>query len=187
MPIANLCLKELTEYSFIIFDTTTEQSYDESGIDLSTVTAAYLDFKDLHSDITYTIEITSDWSYFLGDGITINVLDFPNNQMGDYDYLPDWMYSATVRYTYNSVEYSTSKTVGFRQIISTIVYQQLQQSDWVKELKCGCGCEKYSSAFRKFDFLDKLSLASDNCLIAQYEEILLALYKLTGTTHEYAS
>lgn len=187
MAILSICADQIDEYKFKVFDTTLQQAYDGASIDLTTVTAAYLDFKDTKTGITYTLDILSDWSYVLGDGLLVNILDFPNNQMGNYDYFPDYYYEIKVRYTYNSVEYSSTKGIGFRKIISTIVYQQLQQSDWVKELKCGCGCEKYSSAFRKFDFLDKLEIASNNCLIVQYEEILLALYKLTGTTHEYAS
>lgn len=187
MAIFSLCAQQVDEYKFKIFDTTLQQAYDDASIDLSTVTAASLEFKDLHTGDIYIIDITSDWSYVLGDGLLVNILDFPNNEMGGYEFFLDWMYNLTVKYIYNSIEYSSSKTIGFRAIISNIVYQQLQQSDWVKELKCGCGCEKYSSAFRKFDYLDKLELASNNCLIAQYEEILVALYKLTGTKHEYSS
>jgi hypothetical protein len=187
MPLLSICASQVNEYSFKVWDTTLQQTYDDAGINLDTVTAATLEFKDLKTNLTYTINILSDWEYVLGDGLLINILDFPNDKMGEYEYFPDWMYDLTVKYTYNSVEYSSSKTIGFRSIISNIVYQQLQQSDWVKELKCGCGCEKYSSAFRKFDFLDKLELASIHCLITQYEELLLALYKLTGTTHEYSS
>lgn len=187
MPIANVCISEIDQYSFKVWDTTTQQMYDDAGIDLTTVTAASLEFKDLKTNDIYTVDITSDWSYFLGDGITVNVLDFPDSQMGDYDYFPDWTYNVKVKYTYNAVEYNTSKSVGFRARISNIVYQQLQQSDWVKELKCGCGCNKYSSSFRKFDWLDKLKIASEMCLLTQYTEILTSLYKLTGTTHEYAN
>lgn len=187
MPLLQICVQQIDEYKFKVWDTTLKQTYDDAGIDLTTVTAATLEFKDLKTGTIYSIDILSDWNYVLGDGLMVNVLDFPNNQMGEYDFLPDWMYLITIKYTYNSVQYSSSKTIGFRAIISNIVYQQLQQSDWVKELKCGCGCEKYSTSFRKFDYLDKLELASNHCLIMQYEEILIALYKLTGTTHEYSS
>lgn len=187
MPILSICASEVDEYKFKVWDTTTDQAYADSGIDLSTVTAASLLFKDLKTGTTYTIDILNDWAYVLGDGLTINILDFPNNKMGDYEYFPDWTYSITIQYTYNSVQYSSSKSIGFRHIISNIVYQQLQQSDWVKEMKCGCGCEKYSTSFRKFDYLNGLEIASNNCLLAQYTDILLALYKLTGTTHEYSN
>lgn len=188
MAIAQICIKEIDEYRFMIWDTTTQQMYDNAGIDLSSdVTAAYLDFIDLKTNTKYTINILPSWEYFLGEGITVNILDFPDNTMGDYEFFPDWSYTATVRYTYSGVEYSTRKSVGFRAKISNIVYQQLQQSDWAKEIKCGCGCEKYSTTFRKFDYLNGLEIASDNCLLAQYTDILLALYKLSGITHEYSN
>ena len=186
MSLLNPCITQIDKYSFKVVDITTDQTYDTTGIDLSTVTAAKLVFKNLFDNTTYEIDILSDWAYVLADGLTINITSFPDGLMSGYDYFPDWMYQITIVYTYNSVEYSKARTVGFRTIISTIVFQQLQQSDWVKTLKCGCGCEKYSTSFRKFNFLDGLEIASANCLITQYTEILTALYKLTGTVHEYS-
>jgi len=186
MALLNICVTEVDKYSFKVWDITTDQTYATAGIDLSTVTAATLTFKNLYDNSTYTIDILSDWAYVLADGLTINITDFPDGLMSTYAYFPDWMYSVTITYTYNSISYSKLKTIGFREIISTIVFQQLQQSDWVDQLKCGCGCEKYSTSFRKFNFLDGLTIASENCLITQYTEILTTLYKLTGTTHEYS-
>lgn len=187
MPLLNICVKQLDEYRFLVWDTTTEQTYTEAGIDLTTVTAATLEFKDLKTNAIYTLDILLDWSFVLGDGLTVNILDFPDNKMGEYEYFPDWTYNVIIKYTYLTIPYQSSKSIGFRSIISNIVYQQLQQSDWVKDLKCGCGCEKYSTPFRKFDYLNGLEIASKNCLLAEYNEILLALYKLTGTTHEYSN
>lgn len=187
MSLLSPCVTEINKYSFLVKDTTTQQTYDTAGVDLTTVTAAKIVFKNLFDGETYEIDVLSDWEYLLGDGVTINITDFPDGQMGEYTEFPDWMYKTTVEYTYDSKEYSPSRLTGFRATITNIVNQQLQQSDWVKELKCGCGCEKYSTSFRKYDWLDKLSIASYNCLINQYNEIMLALYKLTGTTHEYAT
>lgn len=186
MSLLNPCVRQVDEYSFIVEDATTDQAYDAAGVDLSTVTAAKIVFKDLYTNETYDIDIIANWSYLLGDGLTINIADFPDYQMGDYEYFPDYMYHVSVVYTYGGREYTAGRYVGFREKISKIVYQQLQQSDWVKELKCGCGCEKYSTTFRKFNYLQGLQIAAKNCLINQYNEILLALYKLTGTVHEYA-
>ena len=186
MSLLNPCVIEIDKWSFLVKDTTTQQTYDDAGIDLTTVTAAKLVFKNLYDDSEYEIDILSDWAYLLGDGITINVTQFPDGLMSTYDYFPDWMYEVSIVYTYNTLEYTASTTVGFRDIISHIVYQQLQQDDWKQTLGCGCGCEKYSTSLRKFDYLHGLQIASENCLINQYTTILLALYKLTGTTHEYA-
>ena len=183
--LLNPCITQIDKYSFKVVDTTTDQTYDTTGVDLSNVTAATLTFKNLYDNTSSVIDILDDWEYVLADGLTININDFPNGLMSGYNYFPDWFYSVTITYTYNTISYSKVRTIGFRTIISDIVFQQLQQSDWVVATKCGCGCEKYSSSFRKFDYLDKLEIASANCLITQYEELLIALYKLTGTTHEY--
>lgn len=187
--LLNPSVTQINKYSFLVKDLTTDQTYAAAGVDLSTVTAATLTFKKAYQSSTesVTIDIFSDWSYVLADGLTINVTDFPNNQFNGYDYFVDWFYSISITYTYNSKSYTKTATVGFRKIINDVVIQQLQQSDWVKELKCGCGCEKYSTTWRKFDYNRLLETASANCLIVQYQELLLALYKLTGTTHEYSS
>ena len=188
MALLNPCTREIDKYSFLIWDTTTQEMYDAASIDLTTgVTAAVINFTDLYTGTVYSIDILSRWAYLLGDGITVNIAtDFTDGLMGTYNYFPDYSYNISVVYTHLGVEYTAGKTIGFRAIISNVVYQQLQQADWVKELKCGCGCEKYSNSFRKFDWLDKLVIASSQCLITQYNEILLSLYKLTGTTHEYS-
>ena len=184
--ILHICANQIDRYNFKVYDTVTEQMYADTGIDMTTVTAAKLVFTDKKTGSNYEIDIFSDWQYILSDGLTININDFPDNKMGDYDYFPDWVYDITVVYTYGGNEYSSKKCIGFRAIISNIVYQQLQQSSWVQEMKCGCGCKKYATSFRKFDFLGMLKVASENCLINEYIEILQSLYKLTATTHEYS-
>jgi len=189
MSLLSPSVSQINKYSFLVKDTTTAQAYTDAGVDLTTVTTASLVIKKAYlpdAGSTYTIDISSNWAYLLGDGITINVTDLPNNLFDGYAYFPDWMYSISVVYTYNSTEYTKEVIIGFRRIIKDVVMQQLQQADWVQELKCGCGCEKYSTSFRKFNYLDGLEIASDNCLTAQYQEILLALYKLAGQTHEYS-
>ena len=184
--LLNPVITQIDKYSFLIKDSTTAQMYTEAGVDLTSVTSASITFKKTYQPTTtYTITIGTDFQYILGDGLTINVTDFPDNKVYGEDHIPDWMYSVSVIYTYNGRSYTKMRTVGFRENISTIVYAQLQQSDWVKELSCGC--EKYSSVMRKFNYLRGLELASRHCLIVQYQEILMALYKLTGTTHEYGS
>ena len=187
MAILKAQAKQIDKYSFLVWDCTTQQMYDDTGIDLtSNVTAAKIVFKDRKTGTEYEIDVLSRWSYILGDGLTLNILEFPDGMMGDYDYFPDYMYDISVVYTYTGNEYTSTKIIGFRTIISDIVIQQLQQANWLEELKCGCGCKKYASSFRKFDFLKRLGVASDLCLINEYLKILMALYKLTGTTHEYA-
>lgn len=190
MSLLNPSVSQINKYSFLVKDTTTAQTYASANVDLTTVTEASLVFKKAYlpdDESTYEFDISADWQYLLGDGITLNVVDFPDYLFDGFDHFPDWMYSVTINYTYNSREYSKTAIIGFRKNISGIVFQQLQQSDWVEQLKCGCGCTKYSTGYRKFDYLDSLEIASDNCLIAQYQEILMALYKLTGETHEYSS
>ena len=182
--LLNPCITQIDKYSFLIKDNTTAQMYAEAGVDLSSVTSASITFKKAYQPTTtYTINIGTDFQYILGDGLTINVTDFPDNLVYGEDHIPDWMYTVSVIYTYNSRSYTKTRTVGFRDTIAAVVYAQLQQSDWVKELSCGC--EKYTSSMRKFNYLRGLELASEHCLIVQYQEILTALYKLTGTTHEY--
>lgn len=184
--ILNPCVRQIDKYSFIVQDLQTSENYVSAGVDLTTVSTAKITFTDLYSNTSYDIDILTRWAYLLGDGVTINVAEFPNFQMGAYDHFPDYMYTISVVYAYLGVVYTNARTTGFRATISNIVYQQLQQSDWVKELKCNCGCEKYSTTFRKFNYLDGLKIASKNCLTSDYIKILLALYKLTGTVHEYA-
>lgn len=187
MAILNACVTQIDKYSFKVWDTTTEQMYAEAGIDLTSVTSAIVIFKNLYNEETYEITVTDDWAYILGDGLTINIVDFPGNKMDGYTYFPDYMYEITVQYVKSGRTYTSTRTIGFRAIITDIVFQRLQQADWVMELKCGCGCEKYNTSMRRFNYLRGLEMASENCLIADYIEILFALYKLTGTDHEYNS
>ena len=47
MAIASVCIKQITEYKFLVWDTTTAQAYSDAGIDMTTgVTAAVLEFSD---------------------------------------------------------------------------------------------------------------------------------------------
>ena len=185
MALLSICVTQINKYSFKVFDTTLQETYDTAGVDLSTVTAAKLTFKNLYDNSTYEVDILDKWSYLLDDGTLINVMDFPNMKMGDYSYFPDYMYEITVTYTYNSVSYTSVKTIGFRSIITGIINQQMQQSDWISQLKEECCSGKSATTRRKYNYLDLLSIASANCLISHYTELLLSLYKLTGTTHEY--
>ena len=102
MSLLSPCVTEINKYSFLVKDVTTQQTYDTAGVDLTTVTAAKIVFKNLFDSETYEIDVLSDWEYLLGDGITINIVDFPSGQMGDYTEFPDWMYEITVEYTYDS-------------------------------------------------------------------------------------
>ena len=189
MSLLNPSVTQINKYSFLIKDTTTDMTYADAGVDLTTVTAATLTIKKAYlpdNDSTVTLDILNNWAYMLTDGITINVDDLPNNLYNGYAYFPDWMYSFTVTYTYNGTSYTKTRIIGFAKIIRNVVMQQLQQADWVNELKCSCGCEKLSLTQRKFNYLKLLTIASEECLIVQYQEILLALYKLAGQTHEYS-
>ena len=185
--LLNLSVTQVDRYSFIVKDTTTDETYADANVDLSLATTATLTIKNAYLPGTesVTIDIFDNWQYLLDcTGLTINIVDLPDYKYNDLDYFPDWMYEISVTYTYNARAYTKKRIIGFRDIITDIVIQQLQQSDWVRELSCGC--EKYSTSLRKFNYLKLLEIASDNCLIMQYQELLEALYKLTGTTHEYA-
>jgi hypothetical protein len=189
MSLLRPSVTQIDKYSFLVKDLTTDQTYSDAGVNLATVAAATLTIKKAYqptAESTHTINILPDWAFLLADGITINIADLPDALFDSLEFFPDWFYEIVITYTYNTRSYTKKTTTGFRATISDIVMQQLQQSDWVKELKCGCGCEKYSTAFRKFNYLKVLEIASDNCLIMQYQEILLALYKLSGQTHEYS-
>jgi len=187
MSILRLSVNQISRYSFLVKDNTTQQRYDDAGIDLTSgVTAATLTITNLYDSTTYDINILSDWAYILGDGITINMTDFPDNTISDYAYFPDWFYRFKVTYTYNGVEYFTTREVGFSYYIKNIVFQQIQQSDWKQTIGCGCGCEKYDTSIRKFNWLKALDIANELCLINEFNTTVLALYKLTGYTHEYS-
>lgn len=187
MSILRLSVSQINRYSFLVKDITTQERYDAVGVDLTTgVTAATLTVTNLYDNESYDIDILSDWAYLLDDGITVNMTDFPDNKLGNYAYFPDWFYRFKVTYTYNGVQYSASKEVGFRYYIKNVVFQQLQQSDWKQTIGCGCGCEKYNTSIRKFNWLKALEIASDLCLVNEFNTTLLALYKLTGYTHEFS-
>ena len=181
MSILVLCAEQVDKYNFKVWDRTTQEAYDAAGVDLSSVSSAKIVLKNMFDLSEYEVDILSRWSYLLGDGIIINVTDLPDSW--SVSYFPDWMYEIKVKYTYGGKDYSYIRSIGFRSIITDKVIQQLQQSDWAVEFECGC--EKYSTSFRKFDFLNMLEVASRNCLANQYVKILKALYRLSGERHGY--
>lgn len=193
MAILSHCTTQIDEYSFRIWNVTSQETYDNAGINLTngSVSQASLRFKKVNDtdDNSQVIDITSRWNHLFdcqNTGITINISEFTDHEFLGFTYFPDWMYTTTITYTYNGVEYSDSKTVGFRSIISRILYQQLQQADWKKELACSCDCQKYSSVARKFGWLMNLRYASELCLINEYLSTLMGLYKITQTQHEFS-
>ena len=95
------------------------------------------------------------------------------------------MYEIRIEYVYLGTTYSASTTVGFLKIIKNIVYQQMMKANWKKELACTCGCDSYNTTLRKWNYLMMLDIAAQLCLTSEYETTLLALYKLTGTDHEF--
>ena len=187
--ILAICAQQIDEYSFKVWNTVSVQTYEESGIDLSGVTSATLFWKKVNDEAEneVSVDISDVFQYLFTDGgITVSFEDFGLDTIYGETYFPDWMYSVTIEYTYNEVEYDASITVGFLKIIKNIVYQQMMKSNWKKELSCTCGCDSYNTTLRKWDYLMSLDIAAQLCLVNEYEKTLLALYKLTGTEHEFA-
>ena len=96
MPILNPCVRQIDKWSFIVEDVQTQQAYDSANIDLTTVTAASVTFKNLYDNETYTVNVLSNWAYLLGDGLTINIANFPTGTTGDLDYFPDWIKTKSI-------------------------------------------------------------------------------------------
>lgn len=187
--ILSICGRENNEYSFSIWNTVSQQSYDDAGVDHTTFTNASISFKkvnDLDANAT-TVAITDeDLAYlFENGGLEMEFQDFGVATIYGYTYFPDWMYTITVTYTYDGTEYTTSATIGFRAIINRAVTQQMLRSNWKKELACNCGCESYSATLRKFNYLMMMDWAASLCLINEWIYNLEALYKLAGMTHEF--
>lgn len=187
--ILSICARQNTEYDFSVWNTVSTQSYVNAGIDiLNDVTAATLSFNKVNGDAAdaVTVDIIAYWQYLFTDGgLTINFADFGLTEIFDLDYFADWMWEVEITYTYLGTDYTASITVGFLKIIKNIVYQQLMKSNWRKELSCNCGCDPYNSTLRKWDYLQNLQMAAELCLVAEWERLLLALYKLTGTDHPF--
>ena len=184
--ILQVCANQLSEYKFNVLNKVSEQTYIESNIDLGTVTTATLILNRVNDTEKYSIDISSTFQYLRTDGgLTVNFSDFGLDEIYGQTFFPDWMWEITIEYVYDENEYSTSVTVGFLKIIKNIVYQQMIKSNWKKELACSCGCESDNTTIRKWSYLMELEVTAELCLINEYMKILRALYKLTGTDHEF--
>jgi hypothetical protein len=185
--ILQICASQIDEYSFTVSNTVSQETYDDAGVDWATFTNVTLKFSKVNGDgDEVSVDISSTFQYLFEDGgLTINFSDFGLDEINDYAYFPDWMYEITIEYTYAGDEYSTSVTVGFLKIIKNIVYQQMMKSNWKKELSCNCNCEPYNTTLRKWNYLMMLEIQSELCLINEYLLTLQALYKITGTDHEF--
>ena len=185
--ILSICANEVNDTSFVVYNNTSQQQYDSSGIDLSTVTTATLTFSRVNEvgDVV-TFDIGTIFQYLFEDGgMTVDFEDFGEDLINGYDFFPDGLYTVKITYTYDGNSYDASTTVGFKARISNYVYQQMQQSNWKKELACNCGCDAYNTTLRKWEYLYNLDIAAELCLIAQFDYTLKALYKLTGFTYEF--
>lgn len=186
--ILRVCVQQVDRYSFTVTNITSIQSYTDAGIDYTTFTNAELCFKKVNDVVDNEVCINisdADFQFLFADGgLTIDIADFPDGEFMGCTYFLDWMYEINITYTYDGTEYETSATVGFRDIILHLVYQQMLQANWKKELACTCTCENWSSALRKFNYLMMMDIAAENCLVNEYLTILSALYKLTGNVNE---
>ena len=186
--ILTICANQVNDTSFVVYNATSTQQYTESGIDLSTVTVSSLTFSLVNGtgDVV-TMDISAIFTYLFEDGgMTINFEDFGEDLINGYAYFPDAMYSITITYIYDGVEYQASTTVGFKYKINNIVIQMMIQNKWKAELSCSCACDPYNSVNRRWEYLYNLDSAAELCLISEWEYTLEALYKLTGTTYEFA-
>lgn len=172
MPSVKLKIEQIDKHSFRAKETQGE---------VPTVTNAVLHFKNNYTNSTYDFDVTSKWAQMIANGAVINISDFPAGKMGDYDYFPDGIYTATL--DVDAAVYQSKVSALFHTIIKDVVAQQTIQSDWKKEMNCSC--EKYSTMFRKFNYLKMMEFAEETCLFAEWQDILNALYKLTGTKNEY--
>jgi hypothetical protein len=189
--LLQICGSQIDEYSFTVSNTVALQTYIDAGVDWTTFTNVTLKFSKVNettpllqldiSDIYEYMFLTSDQDGLL----TINFSDFGEDTFNGETFFPDWLYTVTIEYTYAGDEYSTSVTIGFLKLIKNIVYQQMMQSNWKKELSCNCNCEPYNTTLRKWDYLQILDITSDLCLINENLLTLQSLYKLTGTDHEF--
>lgn len=191
--ILSICASEIDETSFNVWNNLSTQTYTDSGIDLSTVTDATLYFGKVNGDDDDEVSVTltpAQFQYlFATGGLTIHFAAFGETLINGYSYFPDWMYTVRIEYVYpaDGETYTASATLGFKARIQHIIYQQMLQSEWKKELACTCSCESYSTTLRKWNYLMMMEIAANLCLINEYENILLSLYKLTNTVHEFAT
>jgi hypothetical protein len=185
--ILTLCALQVDEYNFTVWNNTSQQMYTQSGIDLSTVTTATLYFSRVNNqgdEVTFDIGDTFSFLFTTG-GLTVNFDDFGEALINGYTYWPDALYTITIKYVFDGNLYETAITIGFKKLISNVVYQQLQRSDWKKEISCNCGCDSYSTTLRKWEYLYNLDISAQLCLLAQFDATLRALYKLTGQEYEF--
>lgn len=186
--LLQICSNQISEYAFTVTNTVSTQTYADAGVDLSTVTDATLFFKKVN-DITaneVSIDISDTFHYLFEDGgLTINFVDFGLDEIYEQTFFPDYLYEVRIEYVYDGNTYSATVTVGFLKLIKNIVYQQMMKANWKKELSSTCNCEPYNTTLRKWNYLMMLDIASELCLVNEYTTTLQALYKLTGTDHEF--
>ncbi len=186
--LLQICSNQISEYAFTVTNTVSQQTYTDAEVDLSTVTVATLFFRKVNDDEEneVSLDISDTFQYLFEDGgLTVNFSDFGLDEIYGLTFFPDYLWEVRIEYTYLGDEYSASVTVGFLKIIKNIVYQQMMKSNWKKELACTCNCEPYNTTLRKWNYLMMLDIASTLCLINEYTSTLMALYKLTGTDHEF--
>ena len=186
--LLNICLQEVNETSFTVWNTVSQQVYTEAGIDMTTVTTATLYFGRVNGETAdeVSVDIGDLFQYLFTDGgLTIDFEDFGEDLINGYAYFPDGLYTVRIVYTYDGNSYSASATVAFMKLIKNIVYQQMMKANWKKELSCSCGCDPYNTTLRKWEYLYNLQIAAELCLISEFDYTLKALYKLTGNTYEF--
>jgi len=187
MSLLSICCTQTDEYNFVIKNNTLAQAYDQAGEDWETYTNITLKMTKINETTpALELDITSNFEYLFDcTGLGVAFEEFGESTFNGYAYWPDWLYTFTVTYTYNGTVYSTSYSVGFHALISRIVRQQSMMSNWKEEMACNCNCEKYSTLMRKWDYFWSMRVAAELCLIDEWHELLLALYKLTQTEHEF--
>lgn len=186
--ILSICGQQVNDTSFVVYNNTSQQMYDQSGINLTTVTTATLTFSRVNeSGDVVTTDISSTFQFLFTDGgLTISFTDFGEDLINGYAYFPDAIYTITITYIYDGAQYTASTTVGFKARIANIVTQMMMQSNWKKEISCSCACDPYNSVNRRWEYLYNLDITSELCLLSEFQYTLEALYKLTGTTYEFA-
>lgn len=187
MSLLTICAYQVNEREFVVKNNTSQQTYDGNSEDWNLYTGITLKITKVNETTpALSLDITSDFAYlFDNTGLHLNFSDFGEDTFNDYDYWPDWAYTVTVTYTYDSEEYSASYTVCFHSIISNVVRQQAVQANWRDYLNCGCNCAKYDTITRKLDFFWLMRSASELCLIDEWHAIMFSLYKLSGVQHEF--
>lgn len=182
------CCWQIDEYSFKLKNTVSQETYDNSQVDWNLFTNIVLRFQRVNDqDNVLEVDITDRFHYlFTCNGLVVNFLDFGEETFNGHDYFPDWLYTTTISYVFNGTTYTDVVTTGFRTLISRVVYQQTQQSDWKNELGCACNCENHASVLRKWHFLSMMKIAAELCLINQWFAMMKSLYKITRTEHEFA-